>query len=254
MNRAILDIYSDSSVQNINKSTRKALQDRKLLGSDERLTDFGKRYAILRMPLAKQCSEISLEYKIVKLAYEGRPEAALLAHYKSLGYIGISSEGIGMLTILKALMLDKLVQYNVFSDRNDACTRYLEAQLTILSEKSEEIISSISSISKDRFISNFQEIISKPFITYEHPELTVEFAILMYDALKENTYISIARKIAEAPYTYRNGWPDLTLIKANEIFFVEVKTNDKLHESQLITIPVMSSIIPFVFCVCRVIK
>lgn len=66
-------------------------------------------------------------------------------------------------------------------------------------------------------------------------------------------YIAIAKKISESPYTYKNGWPDLTLIKEGKLTFVEVKTNDKLHESQLITIPAMRDIIPSEFKVCRIV-
>jgi len=252
MNQYVLDTYENDSTQSINKSTLKALRDRNILGTDDKLTDFGKRYAISRMPLAKQCSELSLEYETIRLSYNGKPESALLDYYKALGYIGISSEGIGILTVLKALMLDKLAQHNSFDDRADACTRYLEAQLTILKDKTDEIISSISSVSKKKYIRNFQEIICKPFITSEYPELSVEFADAMYDAINSNIYISVAKKIAEDPYAYRNGWPDLTLVKGNKVLFVEVKTKDKLHDSQLVTIPVMRDIIPFVFKICRI--
>ena len=80
----------------------------------------------------------------------------------------------------------------------------------------------------------------------------MEFADAMYDAINSNIYISVAKKIAEDPYAYRNGWPDLTLVKGNKVLFVEVKTKDKLHDSQLVTIPVMRDIIPFVFKVCRI--
>ena len=33
-------------------------------------------------------------------------------------------------------------------------------------------------------------------------------------------------------FGYRAGWPDLTLVKGNDVMFVEVKTTDKLHASQ----------------------
>jgi len=254
MNQAALEIYAGDSVQRVGRPTLKALRDRNLLGVDNKLTDFGKRYAISRMPLAKQCSEMSLEYETVKLPYEGKPEQALLAYYRSLDYIGISTEGIGILTVLKSLMLDKLAQYNSFNDRADACTRHIEAQLTILKDKAEEIIMSIPSVSKKRYINNFHEIISDPFIASEYPELSMEFAIAMYDAVNTDVYIAVARKVAEDPYTYRNGWPDLTLIKKDEVLFIEVKTDDKLHESQLITIPTMRDIMSFPFRVCRITK
>ena len=84
-----------------------------------------------RASLKNQCGELNLPLEEIQLDYEGRPEPALLKHYESLGYIGSFIEGYTFLTVLKALMLDKLADLNTFNDRNDACTRYLEAQLTI---------------------------------------------------------------------------------------------------------------------------
>lgn len=254
MRQALLKVYEDKSIEAINKSTLKALQERKLIDAENKLTNFGERYAISTMPLVKQCAEISLELETIKLPYTGRPEPALLSKYKELGYVGVSCEGMGVLTVLKALMLDKLAEYNYFSEREDACTRFLEAQFVILKDKAKEIIPEISSISKSRYLDNFKEIISKPFISLEYPELTLEFASEIFDALNKDIFIKIAKKIHEDPYLYRNGWPDLTLIKNKEVLFVEVKTSDKLHESQLITIPVMQKIIPSKFSVCRVLK
>lgn len=254
MHKAILNIYRNKTIDGVNKSTILALSQRGILDNNDQLTDFGGRYAISQLPLAKQCEEISLELNTMKLQYTGRPETALLAHYKSLGYIGVSCEGIGILTVLKALMLDKLAKYNSFNDRDDACTRYLEAQFTILKEKIDEIISEIKLVLKNRFVSNFQEIISKPFIALEYPELSIEFASALFDAVDKELFIKVANKLSEDPYTFRNGWPDLTLIKDGGVSLVEVKTTDKLHDSQLITIPIMRDMLPFKFSVCRITK
>jgi hypothetical protein len=35
------------------------------------------------------------------------------------------------------------------------------------------------------------------------------------------------------PYDYRSGWPDLTVIEDGEVSFIEIKTTDLLHASQL---------------------
>jgi len=101
-----------------------------------------------RVSLEKQCEELSLPLEEIQLSYEGQPEPALLKYYESLGYVGSYIEGYTFLTVLKALMLDKLVELNTFNDRNDACTRYLEAQLTIHKDKLNEIINSIYKLSK----------------------------------------------------------------------------------------------------------
>lgn len=254
MEKALLEVYRKKTAKGINKGTLKALYVRGLVDDLNIITSLGMRYAISKLPLYKQCDELGLKLEKLKLGYSDRPESAVLEHYRKLGYTGVSCEGIGILTILKALMLDKLAELNPFNDRDDSCTRNLEAQFTILEYKTNEIIPTIKTTTRDTFISNFREIIEKPFISLEYPELSIDFASALFDATDKKTFVNVANKIAEDPYTYRNGWPDLTLIKGAEVLFVEVKTTDKLHESQLITIPVMRSIFQFNFMVCKVTK
>ena len=252
MKRALLEIYRGRPVNAVDKSTIKALRRRELI--DVEITSFGKRTAISMMPLKIQCEELSLELETIKLIYTGRPESALLSYYKSRGYVGVSCESIGIFTVLKALMLNKLVKYNSFGEREDAITRGLQAQFVILTSNIDEIILEISSVTKLEYMQNFKEIIQLDILALDHPELSLEFASAMYDSISNDLFIEVARKISESPYDYRNGWPDLTLIKDKTVLFVEVKTSDKLHESQLITIPIMNHILPFKFSVCKLTK
>ncbi len=203
-------------------------------------------------PLKKQCETLSLDLHEINIPYEGSPETALLKYFEEQGYIGSYSEGIPVLTVLKALMLDKLAKHNYFNDRNDACCRYLEAQLTILKDKLDEIISSIANTDKNTFLKNMQEILNQPFIQREHPSLNIEFSEALFDAVDTKLFIALAHKIAEDPYTYRNGWPDLLIIKKDEVQLIEVKTTDKLHKSQLTTIPVLKQILPFPISVYQI--
>ena len=262
MKQSILQIYSEDSVEQISKSTLSALQRRDIVNVSNKLTNFGVRCAILQMPLIKQCSELSIDYKEMSLQYSGKPEIALLSYYQSLGFIGISKEGIGILTILKALMLDELTKHH-FNGRNGARSAYLESQLSNDSDLVGRCIASIPLTSREKFISNFDEIISEPYFheliysphdPYKYSELSLEFAIAIYDSLDINTFVSIARKLSEDPYNYSNGWPDLTLIKGTDVLFIEVKVRDKLHESQIITIPEIQKIIPASFCICKLLR
>jgi hypothetical protein len=207
-----------------------------------------------RISLSQQCESLSLELHEIQLQYEGKPEPALLKHFENLGYIGSHIEGFTILTAVKALMLDKLAEYNTFNDRNDACCRYLEAQLTILKDKTSALISSIALTNKSTFLKNIQEIIEQPFIKSQHPGLSAKCCEAIFDAIDTDIFINLAEKIAEDPYKFRNGWPDLTIVKGKEIQFIEVKTTDKLHNSQLTTIPAMRNILPYSFSVYRVTK
>ena len=242
MKESLTSIYLNVENIRINKSTIKSLHNRNLITTDGSITDIGKRYVIANMFLSRQCLELSLDLHEIELLSNDSPEIALLKHFQSQGYIGSSHEGFAMLTVLKALMLDKLEKYNFFKCRIAACRSYLEAQFSISKDKLGKLILSIRETDKQKFINNFQEIINQPFIRSEYPQLTIDFAEAVFDAVETDTFIKIATKFAEEPYTYRNGWPDLTLIKNNVIQFIEVKTNDKLHNSQLVTIPILREI------------
>lgn len=199
---------------------------------------------ILKMPLEQQCSTMYFEFKVIDIAYEGRPEDSALEYFKEQGYTGTSNEGLMFQTVLKALMLDELAKLNTFGSRGDACIRYLEAQLTIHQNNLEGAIESISQTTRERFILNLEEIINKVRGTRQDNGLSLETGVAIFDALPRETLSKLTAKFSEDPYEYRKGWPDLTLVKGEEIRLIEVKTKDKLHRSQLITIPMLNQILP----------
>ncbi|WP_133126356.1 hypothetical protein, partial [Vibrio breoganii] len=80
MNNSILELYDKSSEACINKSTLKALKERHLLNDNDCLSEIGKNYAISKMPLKRQCSELSLDLEIIDLPYLGKPEPAGRPH------------------------------------------------------------------------------------------------------------------------------------------------------------------------------
>lgn len=205
-----------------------------------------------KMSLEQQCKNLSLDLHDICLSYEGKPEPALLKYFESLGYVGSHVEGGMMLIAIKALMLDALAELNTFKDRKDARCRYLEAQLTILKDKSDYLIRSIAKTDKTAFIANVEEILHEPLIKSLYPSLGTDCFVALFDASETKTFENVARKICEDPYGYRSGWPDLTIIKDSEVQFIEVKTTDKLHKSQIKTIPAMMSVLPYKFSVYRV--
>ena len=250
MRDALKIILSTEETKQINKNTLNSLSTRKFI-HDNQLTREGWLYAISLLHLNAQCKILNLELIELNLNHTDRPEVSALRYFENNGYIGSHIEGTTIFNILKALMLDKLHCYNPFHDRNDACARFLEAQFTILKEKSEELISEILQTPKSIFLKNFDEIKNHPFISSNYPELDIRFAEKLFDIIDKQHLVNIAKKFSEAPYRYRSGWPDLTLIKGNQIEFVEVKTTDKLHLSQIDTISTMKQVIPYTFKVLR---
>ncbi len=58
----------------------------------------------------------------------------------------------------------------------------------------------------------------------------------LWDAMGPNLIARLAAGVLEDPYLFRNGWPDLTLVRDGRVKFIEIKTTDRLHHTQFTTI------------------
>lgn len=241
------NLILNNNVDSYSGNTFSALFRRNLINESLSLTDKGYKVALELIPLEHQCQSLKLKLTEKFVESLAKPEFQTFQWYKENYYNGAYCEGGALLTVLKALALDKLAELNYFNSRNDACTRFLEAQLTILKDSRIEILEAMYEISENKFLDNFSEIIQFSFIQKVYPGLTTQFAEDFIQAIDRKNIVSITNKFFEAPYEYRKGWPDLTLVKNNEIKFVEVKTYDRLHRSQINILTEFREIIPFSF-------
>lgn len=251
MQVALSELYNNKTAPK-KRTTINALYSRNLVDSSNSITKKGKVYIISKLPLKKQCEALGIKFDSISLPCVKKPESTLMDTFKKQGSIGISCEGIGILTVLKALILDKLDECKLpYLSRNDVCEVYLEGHLSNLTCTKESLAYTIQDISKPKFLSNFQEIIRQPYIQATYPQLNKNFASELFDKIEKRNFIALLYKLIEDPYQYRKGWPDITLITSGSVKFIEVKVNDKLHESQIITILEMKSIFPGLFSVCK---
>jgi len=142
-------------------------------------------------------------------------------------------EGGSINLLLKAATLPVLVRRNLFSDRQDAIRRFLEAQLTILSEFGQELIDCSVTIPPVELRSNILEICSDGFIQDCYPRVRAAFVCTLAEAVSVDLRARMLKTYLVKPYDYRAGWPDLTVIDRDGLSFIEVKTTDYLHESQV---------------------
>ncbi len=77
-----------------------------------------------------------------------------------------------------------------------------------------------------------------------YPGLTAGMISSMFTAIGAERLAQITAAIMEDPYVYRSGWPDLTMVKGSDMFWVEIKTTDRLHTSQIMTISRMKPLLP----------
>lgn len=195
--------------------------------------------------LEKQCELISWSFSSVTAVYSEsgswsfngsyglRPEEVVAQTMSNHDCICSWCEGGSINLMLKAASLSVLIRRNTFQDRSDAIRRYLEAQLTILSQYSDEIVECARSITHADLIRNIKEICADDFLRDAYPRVREEFLFKLADKISVDLRIQLLEKYMLKPYEYRAGWPDLTVISSEGISFVEVKTTDRLHDSQM---------------------
>jgi hypothetical protein len=199
---------------------------------------------IAKLPLAEQCTQLDITHeKLEGLPYGKKPEIDALNHFSAQGFVGAYCEGGPVLLLIRAAALDVLAQLN-FSGRRDACTRFTEAQLTIYKESSELILNAVRNTDVAQIESHFKEIYMFPQIPEYYPGLTAGIMSSLFAAIGAERLAQITAAIMENPYSYRAGWPDLTMVKGSDMFWVEIKTTDRMHLSQIMTIFRMKPLLP----------
>lgn len=198
---------------------------------------------IAQLPLAEQCLQLQITLeKLEGLPYGKKPEIDALNHFLAQGFVGAYCEGGPALLLIRAAALDVLAQFNIFG-RSDACTRFTEAQFIIYKESSELILNAIRNTDVAQIIRNFKEIYMYPQIPKYYPGLTADIMSSLFAAIGAERLSQIAAAIMENP-SCRSGWPDLTMVNGSNMLWVEIKTTDRLHISQIMTIFRMKPLLP----------
>jgi len=253
---ALAEIHQYPNTYSVPKNTLQALVKRGLIDANQTITESGRISIVASMSLAKQCEYLWVDlnrmsrtetlWDRMPWSKQLKPEPFALRYFEKNGYVGAHCEGGAIRTAVSALCLDALEESSIFYEtsidaRKDACLRGTAALPYLEMDKIELILNQIEKVSRAKYLKSFSEIISYRDIQAWYPGLSLKFAKHLYKALPKSTFIEIARWLSSNPYN-RNGWPDLTLIKGKTVRFVEVKTTDKLHASQLTTIPAIQQI------------
>ena len=230
MKSGLLDLL-EQRTSRIKRQTFEALLTRALVNRDEQLSTEGWNQAVALSALTRQCEHLSIGYTRLRgLKYRQKPERAVWRYYATKGYCGARCEGRALLLLIRAAALDVLESLNPFSSREDACSRYTEAQLTIHKDRVMDIADAVEHATAETIAHAFREIRRRsPLARDACPDLTDKVLVKLFTTIGSTRLREITEAIAENPYLYRSGWPDLTLTNGRELLWVEVKTTDKLH-------------------------
>ena len=201
----------------------------------------------LAIPLRGQCESLGIPFEQLPMQRlqdgwisEGRifrkPEPAAYAHFEGHGFSGTFCESAAPLMLMKCASLNFLATVNTFNDRTDACLRYFEAQCAIHQAKSDLIIEAIRSSTAESIRRHFAEIQSKPLYPTLYPEMSIGGLLSIWNTLGGGGWARVAEFFIKDPYTFRAGWPDLSISDGSRLRLIEIKTTDKLHSNQKATI------------------
>jgi hypothetical protein len=247
MKKILMDAYNGNCVSSANKTQLKGLVSRNYLNSEFNITEEGELYIISMLPLVSQCEKLNLPIQVLEWDKSKKLEIWTLQYFSSLGFTGAYCEGGAIGLVLKGLCLDSLTKTSHFygtciNAREDACLKGIVTLAGKNENQLNSIIKEIHATDCSKYLAACEEILSYPAINEWYPGLSMNFLEKMYNSLTKDEYCLIAKWIAMNT-EHRNGWPDLTLVKEGIVRFIEVKTTDKLHNSQLITIPAIKHLI-----------
>ena len=264
MRSALLGLIRDET-STFSASTRQALERRGLISSSGRVTDKGKKLGIASMPLDEQCLELGLPLRKVEVHSFHAPERQALALAKKEGWIGTPYEGTTILILLKAVLFPTLVcmlrrQLPLWSEgeiESLAARGYFESFASGLASSDARMLAEgVFCATEETIGLGFERCKNASLdLAIASPDLTLDLILSLYNALGAKTLHELVRLIQVDPYRFRKGWPDLTLIRDGVVAFAEVKTSDRLHESQIETISYVSSVLgKSRFAVWRLVK
>ena len=253
------------------KATIKALKNRGLCLEDGNLTERGIVVAISLLPLSKQCYFMNIPLEQLVLEYYGYPEEAVLSHLASsskLVYLTENTFGIHVAQFFmfkyqyEIAVKHKLNLYSIAFTFDDYSRKFIYEEIlnsldeminNLNADTIEENYQLIKTLNRQHnpvlsfsiTIDNNNEVnvsLSEPrdkngqfMMTYFYQDIwDIEFYKNLYSFLGIEFIRKLIKLIIYNPQNYATGWPDIVVLE-KEPYFIEVKTTDRFHISQIIT-------------------
>lgn len=259
-------------------ASRKALLKQGLCSADGALTPRGRVCAISLLPLDQQCQVLGLSLTEHRVAVAGvGPERGLMETYEASGVPCCFTEGGIVKVVLYSLCFERLVRLGTAKwGRIKGMQLILDKSLTPVQSMmyggfmiyqeflgtvaglENDLLADIEQTSIDQALENFDVLrswqVTDTWFPYGYVGLTRRFVELVLEHMPRATVVPVARLFFSDPYAFARGWPDLTVVEAGEVNFIEVKTTDRLHVNQIITAGEMAAVAGVRVNVVRIVR
>ncbi|MBN8552077.1 MAG: VRR-NUC domain-containing protein [Caulobacterales bacterium] len=156
-------------------------------------------------------------------------ERAALVCYEADGWLGDHGEGGLILTLIKAASIRRLPESYASAFVEGLYYHPTAEGLPTPSE----MLANIKSVTTEDIGRTYSVVAMRIGAPEYYPSVTLDKVLGLFSILGAQRLEAIAALFAQAPYDLRAGWPDLTLWRANQIVFREVKgPGDRVHASQ----------------------
>lgn len=202
------------------------------------------------MRFKRTAASLGIKHRVLELENGGRKlwrppgghkyenvEDATLRVYEAAEWSGYAQEGGLVLSLIKVASFSAIP-----SEQRSTFIEAIYAQNMAIPSDHFDISCLINNILRSSPASiseNFNRISSVLWGTdsqkspQHFPTVTLAKILGLFQALGRGRLQSIASIFSLDPYSYRAGWPDLTLWRGSHVVFKEVKApGDKLHQSQ----------------------
>ena len=264
MQKVLSQAVVDEGTAPVAEGASKALAVRGLCSADGALTPAGRVCGISLLPLATQCKVLGLELQHMRCGHSKSPELALMETYASASHPCCFTEGGILFVALYSLCFEQLLklgnakwgnaQYSVslFGKARTPVQSWMYSSFMVYQEFMSKtpdlearLLEDIACVSVAQAMTNFEVLqswqVSETWFPHGYVGLTADLVRSVLELLPRQALVEVCRLFFSDPYAYVKGWPDLTLVESGAVRFVEVKTTDRLHRSQIITIPAMKA-------------
>jgi hypothetical protein len=233
----------------ITGGTLGALVKRGLCDSSGEINPFGRITAICHLTLPEQCRALRISLEVHQHEWQGRPEQSVLSLLPDKPQWAFVDEGKMLHALIHAIVLPRL--YLMASKAWNETAGYDRARswlygfyagyrdlLEIDPRLTERMLEDIDEWDRAAFVASWRMLAEWNHEFGFHPaaHITSDLALAVLDGVGEPRLSAIAAKVFSEPFAYYHGWPDVMLLDSDgKLSFIEVKTTDKLHYGQIIT-------------------
>ena len=257
MRRALRTLALGEAAAARDRATVTALARRNLCEADGHLTPFGRAVAVELLPLHHQCRLLDLPLEVRDLDWSGRPEDAAAAVLGADEPWAFADEGRTLHALIHALVLPRLrkVALEAWRGNEGRVRSYFYGSFAAYHDLKDAepaltqmMLGDVASLNAGEFIEAWATLRRwNVGMLTDHPASRVPRwkAAAMLERIGRRTLCGVlAREMLDRSVA-GSGWPDLTLPAAGGgggVRLVEVKTTDRLHFSQIVTMPAVRDV------------